>query len=385
VKHAKLSASGSKKWKKCTLSASLEALFPEQDSLFSSEGTFGHSIFQHRLEIYLERDTEYPFEDRIPGHKEYWTQELSDSVQDSVDYAIERIEAARKVCPDAVILLEQRLDFSPWVPEGFGTADLVIITDTYIEVIDLKMGSGVFVSAHKNSQFRLYMLGAYNQYGHLYGATMMRGTVLQPRLNNYGSEELTALQLLDWAEEEIVEQAKLAFAGEGQFVPGDHCTECFCKARYTCKARADHHLVVAKADFALTVPDLMTEEQIVLVLTKADAAITWLKDVQDYAQKQVIENGKTYPGFKLVEGRSNRKYSNPDAAAAALVAAGIPEALIYERSLLGITAMTSALGKKKFAEVLDAHVVKPQGKPTLVPVSDKREEFKPTSVISDFS
>lgn len=378
--HAKLSASGSKKWIACTPSAHLEGQFTDEGSSYAAEGTFMHSLFEHRVGAYLGR---WPLDEQKFALDPFWNQELSDSVQDAVAKAIERIDYARSVCADPVILLEQRLDYSVWVPGGFGTGDMVIITDDYIEVLDLKGGSGVPVSAYQNSQFRLYQLGAYHTFGSLYDAKMLRGTVLQPRLHNYSSEELSVEELLVWAKEVVVPAATLAWAGEGEFVPGEHCSSGFCKARFTCAARAKANMEIAKAEFAFMDPALLSNDEIAKVLAKADQAIKWLNDVQSYALAQA-EKGQAYTGFKLVEGRSVRKYSDPDAVATALMADGVPEALIYERSLLGITAMEKAIGKKKFAEVLADLVVKPSGKPTLVAVSDKREAISSAAPASDY-
>lgn len=381
--HAKLSASGSKKWLTCTPSARLEATFPNESSQYASEGSFGHAVFEHRLSGYLGRKQAVEAENQLPDADKYYSTELCDAVGEAFDRAVERIEYARSVCNDPVILLEQRLDYSPWVPEGFGTGDLVIIAHNYVEVLDLKMGSGVAVSAFDNSQFRLYALGAYNQFSHLYDIETVRGTVLQPRLNNYSSEELSADDLLAWAETYVMPRAKLAWAGEGDFTPGEHCSSGFCRARFTCVARADANFQIAQAEFAFADPELLTDAQIAKILAKADAAIKWLGDVQSHALTQAAA-GKTYEGFKLVEGRSNRKYKDHDAVAATLQANGVPEEIIYERSLLGITAMEKALGKKKFAELLADQIDKPQGKPVLVAVSDKREAIS-HSALADFS
>lgn len=380
--HAKLSASGSKKWITCTPSAHLEGQFTDEGSSYAAEGTFMHSLFEHRVGAYLGR---WPLDEQKFALDPFWNQELSDSVQDAVAKAIERIDYARSVCADPVILLEQRLDYSVWVPGGFGTGDMVIITDDCIEVLDLKGGSGVPVSAYQNSQFRLYQLGAYHTFGSLYDAKMLRGTVLQPRLHNYSSEELNVEELLAWAKEVVVPAAKLAWAGEGEFVPGEHCSSGFCKARFTCAARAKANMEIAKAEFAFMDPALLSNDEIAKVLTKADQAIKWLNDVQSYALAQA-ERGHTYTGFKLVEGRSVRKYVNQDAVAEALTGAGFPEAVIFERSLLGITAMEKAIGKKKFAELLTTLVEKPTGKPVLVAVADKREAINSTAAaVGDFS
>lgn len=376
--HAKLSASGSKKWLTCTPSAHLEDQFPDEGSSYADEGTFAHEIFELAMLVSAEKlpagkaKAKY---DELKKH-DTWSQELEDHVHAAADVARARIEEAKARCKDPVILVEQRLDFSVWVPEGFGTGDLVIITDDLVEVLDYKHGKGVFIEAQDNSQMRLYGLGAYNELAHLYDIKRVRMTVLQPRLDNFGSEELPIEELLTWADEQVVPKAKLAWDGEGEFVPGEHCTSCFCKARYTCAARAKESMAIAKASFALVEPELLTTEQIVSVLDKADLAIKWLKDVQEFAQDQA-ERGVTIPGYKLVEGRSNRKYTNADAVAIKLQEAGIPVDIIFERSLLGITAMEKAIGKKKFEELLGGLVEKPQGKPTLVPESDKRAPFKP--------
>ena len=376
--HAKLSASGSEKWMTCTPSARLEEGFPDEGSEFAREGTFAHEVFELQLKRYLHRVSTREFDAgmAILKENEFWSEELRDHVQDAVNVAIERIELARERSKDAIILVEQRLDFSPWVPEGFGTGDLVIVADELMEVCDLKFGKGIPVSAIENSQMRLYGLGAVNALAHLYDVQRVRGTILQPRLENYSSEELTLEQLLRWGEDQVKPRAKLAWLGEGEFVPGDHCTSCFCKARYTCAARAKQGMAVAKASFALVEPELLTTEQVCQVLDKADQAIKWLQDVQAFALSQA-ERGAKIPGYKLVEGRSNRRYTNADAVAIKLQQAGIPADILFERSLLGITAMEKAIGKKKFEELLGGLVEKPQGKPTLVPESDKRAPFKP--------
>ena len=386
LEHAHLSASGSKVWLICTRSPALASTFPDEKSEFASEGSYGHCMFEAALSEYLARSRKHLDAELAAGREKYYSEELAGSVGLAVDRAIERIEYARSVCKDPVILLEQRLDFSVWVPEGFGTGDMVIITDTYVEVLDLKMGKGVEVSAIDNSQFRLYMLGALNTYAHLYDVRTLRGTVLQPRLNNWSSEELTVEELTAWADTTVVPAAKAAWAGEGEFVPGEHCSSGFCRARFTCAARGKAAIALAQSDFALTEPELLSEDQILAVLAKGTEVAKWINDVQGFALKAAATQGRVFAGMKLVEGRSNRKYADQDAVAAKLIAADIPEAVIYERSLLGITAMEKAIGKKKFTELLDGLIVKPAGSPALVPVSDKREAINSTaSAIADFS
>jgi hypothetical protein len=252
-------------------------------------------------------------------------------------------------------------------------------------VLDLKYGKGVLVEAEGNSQMRLYGLGAYAELAHLYDIQRVKMTILQPRLNNYSSEELSIGELLKWADEVVVPAAKQAWVGEGLFVPGDHCSSGFCRARFQCAARAESSLALAKKDFALLDPALMSDAQITQVLSLGDQVVKWIGDVQGYALKQA-ESGKVWPGYKLVEGRSNRKYADQDAVAQRLTQAGIPEAVIFERSLIGISAMEKAIGKKQFGELLSDLVVKPQGKPVLVPDTDKRPALSSVAgAIEDFS
>ena len=369
--HAKLSASGSAKWLVCTPSANLESTLPDEGSNFASEGTFAHAVFEQAILMMLSRPT-IPLPKDLLHHD---TAELREYVAEAVNVAWDRINDAYSRCKDPIILVEQRLDFSMWVPEGFGTGDLVIITDGLVEVMDLKYGKGIYVDPRDNSQLRLYGLGAYYELCHLYDITSVRMTVLQPRLSNFRSEELSMEDLLEWGQQYVMPRAKMAWVGGGEFVPGDHCKDGFCRARFTCAARAQASLAVAKAEFSSPTPpavDTLSMERIAALLPQADMVIDWFSDLKAHALKQAVEHSVAVPGFKLVEGRSNRKYVDQDAVAAKLKDSGIPEEIMFERSLLGITAMESAIGKKKFTELLGDLVVKPAGKPTLVPEGDKR-------------
>lgn len=361
AEHAKLSPSGSGKWLVCTPSAVLESMLPDEDSPFAEEGRLAHTAFEQALTAHLAGEDWRP---TVP-------RDMVDYVSAAAARAIDLIEEAYQRCNDPVVLLESRLDFSPWVPEGFGTGDLVIITDDLVEVADLKYGKGVAVTATENSQMRLYGLGAYNARSMLYDLRRVRTHVLQPRLNNWGSEELTVEELLRWANEVVAPKAKIAWEGGGPRVAGDHCSNYFCRARFTCPARNAAAQELVASSFALLPAEQLTPAQMSQVLARADEVIKWLTDTKTWALSQ-LEKGNAVPGWKLVEGRSNRKYSDQDSAAAALVGAGIDEAMIYERSLLGITAMEKMLGKKKFAEILGNLIEKPQGGPTLAPESDKR-------------
>lgn len=374
--HAKLSASGSDKWMNCTPSARLEEGFPDESSEFAREGTFAHAVFEQDLLTYLGRGTE-PLP---PELLHFDTPDLRQHVATAVQVAIEMIERARLNCKDSVVMVEQRLNFSRWVPEGFGTGDLVIIADDLVEVADLKFGKGIAVMADNNSQMRLYGLGALDELGHLYDVKRVRMTILQPRLDNWSSEELTAQELLGWADAHVVPRAKLAWAGEGPFVPGTHCTKGFCKARFTCAARAEEGMALARESFSLLKPELLTTDQVVAVLERADLAMAWLSDVKDFALK-AAKDGTSFTGFKLVEGRSNRRYIDADQVAQRLIDSGIDEAILFERNLLGVTAMEAAITKKKFTELLGDLIEKPPGKPALVPASDKRASLSPFTAL----
>jgi hypothetical protein len=307
---------------------------------------------------------------------------MEDYVQVYVDFVIERIHEAQAISTDAVILLEQRLDFSSWVPNGFGTGDVVLIADGVMEIIDLKYGKGIPVSAEDNSQMRLYALVALYQFGMLFDVEKVKMTIVQPRLDSISTDEIEAEKLLDWADSFVKPRAEMAVNGEGEFAAGDHCR--FCRARATCRKRAEANLEMAKYDFQD--PDLLSIEEIGEILVQAEELQKWAKDVQAHALEQAEKHGVKFPGWKLVEGRSNRKYTDEGAVAQTLLAEGFGEDKIYTKSLMGISAMEKSIGKKTFGELLTDLVIKPTGKPTLVPESDKRPEINSTaSAIADFS
>ena len=382
--HAILSASGSHRWLNCPPSAQLEKQFPEESSEYAAEGSFAHSLAELKLRRELGQivDKTYRRQLKEMEKNEFFSSGLVDYIENYLALVGEHISEARTRSKDAVILLEQRLDFSAWVPEGFGTGDLVIVADGILEVIDLKYGKGVPVSAEDNSQMRLYGLGAVSQFGCLYDIQKVRMTICQPRLDSVSTDEMSMEELLIWAGKYLLPRAKMAHAGEGEYSAGDHCQ--FCRARYTCRARAEANLELAKMDFQD--PALLSDEEIAEVLGRADALQKWAADVLTYALDQAENHGKKWPGWKLVEGRSNRKYTDEDAVARVLTGAGYAEKLIYIRSLLGITAMEKAVGKKRFDELLKGMLIKPPGKPTLVPESDKRPEINSVdSAKTDFS
>lgn len=372
--HALLSASGSKRWMSCPPSARLEQQFADSTSVFAAEGTFAHAWGELFLKMYLhgKHNPEYTKQLRALEKNEFFSIELNEYVQSYVDYVIERINAAYAKTKDAVIMLEQRLDFSRWVPEGFGTGDVVIVADGYIEIIDLKYGKGVPVSAEGNTQMQLYGLGAWQEYDVLYDLHTIKMTIHQPRLDNISSQEMSAKELLSWADKEVVPKAKLAIAGEGEYAAGDHCR--FCRAKTLCRARAEANLEMAKFDFVD--PALLSAEEVGEILVKADELKSWADDLKGYALDQAENHGAKWPGWKLVEGRSNRKYTNEKEVAKALTDAGYKKDEIYApREIFGITAMEKSITKKRFNELLSELVIKPAGKPTLVPLDDKRPEI----------
>jgi len=358
--HALLSASSSHRWLHCTPSARLEETFDDQSSVFAAEGTAAHELSEHKLRQFLGQKSNRPVSEFDSEELDYYTDVY-------VDYAIELITLAEANCKDPIILLEQRLDYSCYVPEGFGTGDLVIIADGALDIVDLKYGKGVAVSAEDNPQMKLYALGALALFDSLYDIQRVRMTICQPRLESISTYEVSADELTAWAEKELKPKAQLAINGEGEFLPGEHCR--FCRAKHTCRSRAEEHLSLARHDFKL--PSLLTEEEISEVLGLADRLSVWAADVYAYATDLSIREDKEWQGYKLVEGRSNRRYTSERAVVEAATAAGYTD--IYKQSLIGITDMEKLLGKKHFKELLSDLVEKPAGKPTLVPISDKRQ------------
>jgi len=358
--HALLSASSSHRWLHCAPSARLEEQFENTTSVFAAEGTAAHELSEHKLRLYMGQKSKRPVSEFDSDQLDYYTGIY-------VDFATELITEVRATCNDPIIMIEQKLDYSCYVAEGFGTGDLVIIADATLDIVDLKYGKGVAVSAEDNPQMKLYALGALALFDSLYDIQTVRMTICQPRLENISTYEVSADELSGWAEAELRPKAVLAFKGQGEFLPGEHCR--FCRARQTCRARADEHLSLARHDFKL--PALLSDDEVAEVLSVADRLSTWAADVYAYATDLAIRSGKTWQGYKLVAGRSNRKYTSESAVVKAATAAGYTD--IYRQSLIGITDMEKLLGKKTFKELISGLVEKPEGKPTLVPLSDKRQ------------
>ena len=330
--HARFSPSSGKRRLECPPSLLLEEQFPDEESPFAAEGSAGHAMAEYLINKYLKKRTKRPVSD-------YYSDELLEAVDDYVEYNITQIEQARKDCDEPFIGVELKVSLAHRINDCFGTADMVVADSHKIHIIDLKLGKGVVVDAEQNVQLMIYGLGVLD--------------ILEPG-------------------------AAKALSGEGEFKAGDHCR--FCKARFTCRARAEEYLKLAQMEFAE--PALMSDEEIAEVLSKADALKKWAEEVYTYAQNEAVVNHKEWPGYKLVLGRSNRKYTDEEDVAEAAQKAGYTD--IFKKSLIGITEMERLMGKKKFNEILGSLVYKPDGKVTLVPDSDKREAVKTATAEADF-
>lgn len=368
TKHARLSASSAFRWINCPGSVALSDQCPTPaSSSYADEGTLAHAIGELKLRYVNDEISKRQLNAKMKPllQSEYYCGEMEEATGYYEDAVIEAIEAAGD---DAELMIEQQFSLDRWVPEGFGTSDAVVIGGGVIQVIDLKYGKGIKVDARNNPQLRLYGLGAANLFDSLYDFDTVRMTIIQPRLDHISTEELPLSELLAWAEDEVKPRAQMAMDGTDYTAVGDWCR--FCPAKAVCRKRAEYNLSIAKDDFRN--PPLLSDEEIGEVLRRADELQHWVKDVGDYALEQALA-GKQYDGWKLVEGRSVRKYADDLKVAEALKAAGYDEAMIYERKLYGISAMEKIVGKKRLTETLGDLIIKPAGKPVLVPESDKRE------------
>lgn len=343
----------------CPPSARLCEQASDAASDYAAEGTEAHALCEHRLREALG----LPTADPTPTLAHYGA-EMDCHADGYVAFVLEQVEAARETCADPTVLVEQRVDFSRWVPGGFGTADCVIVADGTMRVIDLKYGVGVLVSAEGNEQLRCYALGALELMGAVYDVDAVVMTIYQPRRDSVSTCEMAASDLLAWADGTLRPAAELAAAGGGTASSGDWCV--FCRARATCRARAEANLELARLEFRL--PPLLADDEVEEVLPLLDGLASWATDLREYALRRAL-SGREWAGFKLVEGRSNRRYTDREAVAAAVEAEGLDP---YERRLLGVTAMQRLLGRRRFDELLGGLVEKPRGRPALVPESDRR-------------
>lgn len=370
--HAILSASSAKRWMSCPPSARLEEKlrdrFGDRSSPFAEEGSRAHALAELKLRRELGEINKFSFETQrnamtgVDSEME-WATNLY------VDIVMQKYYAAKNACPDAQLLIEQRLDFSRWVPHGFGTGDVVILSDSILEVADLKYGKGIPVQAERNPQARCYGLGALAAHGDLYGFTKICNTIIQPRLDSVTEEVLTREELLRWAEEELKPKAELAWEGKGEYEPGDHCR--FCAARALCYHRAAKCMQVF--DSGLQTPGILPDSEIPRILECADVIESWIKDIRAYAQAQALK-GQQWAGFKLVQGRRPpRKWTDTEAVVDQLSRAGYTDEQIYKpRELISVGEAEKLLGKPAFRAILGALSSQGEGAPTLVPESDKR-------------
>lgn len=378
-KHAVLSASSSHKWLVCTPSARLEEKFPNKTSEYMAEGTLAHEIAEFKVRAYflepLSKATYTRRLNKLKG-KEHFSQEMLVHTDTYLEYIKGE---ALKTKSTPFVALEQKVDFSKFVPEGFGTADCIMISQNTLHVIDFKYGKGVKVEAEDNPQMKLYALGVLEQYGMFYDIKNIRMSIVQPRIDNIAEFEMLKDELLKWGETIVKPQAQKAFMGLGNFVQGEHCK--FCKAKGACEFRAKEN-TKAIEEIQSSYNGVISNTDLGEILTKTDGVEQWLKDLRGYALEQLLK-GENVPGWKAVEGKSNRKIVDIDKAFEILEANGFEQALLYERKPITLTQLEKVVGKTKLKETIGDYIEKPKGAPTLAKESDKREPFK-VSAIEEF-
>lgn len=358
--HALLSPSSSERWISCPPSVRMSEGIEEKPSEYAAEGTAAHSLCEYKLRELLG----YKQSD-IRENLDYYNEEMEDCTEEYRNYINELLAENNGRKP--LMFVEQRVDFSRFVKEGFGTSDCIIIDNDTIYIIDFKYGKGVEVNAVNNTQMMIYAIGALEMFDGIFDINHVIMTIFQPRLSNISTFEMTKDELYHWAFNVLKPAADMAYQGTGTFKCGDYCR--FCKAKTICRARAEYNLKLAQYDFKM--PATLEDIEIESLLGKLDMLIDWAEDIKTYALDQAVQ-GKKWRGYKIVEGRSNRKYTDEKAVADKVTKAGYDP---YEKKVLGITAMSKLLGKKKFEELLSGLVEKPQGKPTLVSESDDRPEM----------
>lgn len=383
--HALLSASSSSRWLRCTASPRFEENFPESTSEFAEEGRLAHAFCELKVLKHFSNSMK-PKTFTTMLNKLRKDARYQPEMEKTSDLFIEHLtELAMSYDATPYVASETRVDFSEYVPEGFGTCDCVMIGGDTLTIVDYKHGKGVPVDAENNSQMMLYALGALKKYAAIYGDTIkkVRMCIDQPRIQNELSTwEITVDGLTAWGAA-IRPIAERAYAGLGEYVPGEHCR--FCRGKAQCKARADVHTAVE--EFKGCVPEAiaqpgdntLTNAQIGDLLTRCVDLVSWYKDLEEYALKAAL-NGEDIPGWKVVAGRSNRTFSDQDAAIQAVIAAGYDEALVYERKAKTLTELEKLMGKAEFADKVGQYVIKPAGKPTLAVLSDKRPQYNPAAV-----
>ena len=372
--HAVLSASGASRWMECTPSARLEQEVESVSSTYADEGTHAHKLGELLIRYKLSWIRQKVFKEVLKELESnvYYSGEMYEYCEDYAVFVMEKFNEK----PNGKIFLEQKLDMTDYIEDGFGTADVVIIHDRTITLIDLKYGKGVAVKAFDNKQLKLYGLGTLNAFDYIFDFDQIETYIFQPRLDSIEHAVYLKEDLVNWAETELRSKAKLAFAGEGEFKVGDWCR--FCKVKATCKAFADQNLKLVQSQFEdepVKDPVMLTDAEVTEILKGSKLFLSWLKAVGDYALKQALFHDKKWPGLKLVEGKSNRKYSDETNVSSVLLDKGFKPEEIYNKKLKGLGDLTKLVGKADFDKLLSGLIVKPPGKPALVGVEDKRAEI----------
>ncbi len=369
--HALLSPSAAHRWLACPPSARLCENITDSGSTYADEGSQAHELAEFKLRKFLGEKVKNPRK-----RLSYYDQAMEDATDDYLNFCVGEYERLKQNSKPLMIV-EQRIRYEEYVPHGSGSADCLIIGDGEMVVCDFKYGAGIAVDAEDNPQLKLYALGCLLAFDALYDISTVKMCIVQPRRENISEYTVFKESLYQWAEEIVKPAAELAWNGEGEQRAGEHCQ--FCKVKAQCRTRANANLELARFDFAL--PALLDNSEIASILVQADEIISWAGDVKDFALAEALK-GVKFDGFKVVEGRSNRKYTDETAVAEKVTGIGLDP---YEKKLFGITAMTDLLGKKRFEEVLGSLVIKPQGKPVLVPETDKRQELTITTAADDFA
>lgn len=372
TQHAMLSASSAHRWLNCPPSARLEEKLDKPPGFAAKEGTAAHALAEYKLRLSLGQSSERPVSD-------YHSDDMEAYTDDYVSYVLEIVERLKQKTSDVKVLIEQKLDFSKYVPEGFGTVDLVLIADGEMHILDFKYGQGVLVEANENPQMMLYALGALEIFDCLYDLEVAHMTIFQPRRENISTYTLPATDLYYWAEHTLKPIADVAFKGQGDFISGDWCR--FCKVSDLCRKRAEDNLALTRYEFAK--PPLLSDDEIEEILGKLNELNNWANSIKSYALAKSINHGKRWERFKLVESRSNRKYRDESKVEQAALDAGFSD--IYQTSLIPLTKMERLMKKDAFRKILGNLIVKPQGKPTLVARSDKRPEMVIENVKDEFT
>ncbi len=399
--HALLSASSSKQWLHCPPSVRLQENFPNESSVYAEEGTFAHEVCEYKVRKYLHERV------KRPQSEEFDTEEIEQITDVYAEFVISIIEQMRENGCEPLAFVEERVDYSHIAPSGFGTADMLIIGKDengrgLLHVCDFKTGKGVFVDADHNSQMMLYALGGLAAYGFLYDIEIVRMSIIQPRLDNISTFECSRQELENWGES-IKPTALLAFEGKGEQHPGDWCR--FCRAKPVCKACADEALALCREDFldldagafddtaeesdmtapyeadtntaVFKQPGLIPISELAEILPTLNRISSWIEAVFAFVSSEAINHGVPIPGYKVVEGRSKRVFTDTKAVVDTAVQNGYTD--LYKQTLITLTEFEKMMGKKKFNELLGAYVAKPPGKLALVPESDPREPVDLTS------